>query len=462
MPAILITGRANVGKSTLFNRLSGQRSALVFDAPGVTRDLRCADTVIQEHPVTLIDSPGLDILTPLRGDRLPQDAAEQERIHARAGQRALQALEHSAVIILLLDARAGLLPADQTLAQRLRPIRQRVIVAVNKCERQQDQGAAGEAIALGLGTPIPISALHGEGIVQLQAALLKALEAHPSPPEAPPQLNSPAIRLALIGRPNTGKSTLVNMLLQRDAQLTSPEAGATREAIEHPLQFQQQPFMLIDTAGLRRKARIRKPLESSMARTSQEAIRRTHVTALVLDATCALEKQDLTLARLVIQAGKPLMLIANKWDLLSSADAKATRHMLESLTASLLGRVRGLPCLPISAIAAHDHARATILKAAQTLHLCWSSRIPTARLNRWLHDAVTAHPPPLAAGKTVQLRYATQVATQPPSIVIFANHLLASSYLRYLENTLRAHFVLEGTPIKIMVRKGKNPYGDSP
>ena len=443
---VAIIGRPNVGKSTLFNRLVGKRLALVDDSPGVTRDRREGEGRISDLHFTVFDTAGLE------------DAAESS-LEARMTAQTAAALEHADVALFLVDARAGLTPMDSHFAEWLRQRNTPVILVANKCEGGAGQSGMLEAYALGLGDPVPLSAEHGEGIGELYDALLPfetamdLLEDNESDIEdgEDPEVIKD-LQLAIVGRPNVGKSTLVNRLIGEDRMLTGPEAGITRDAIGIGWTFQGRQIRLIDTAGLRRKARITKRLEGLAAADTLRAVRYAHVVVMLVDAQAPLEKQDLTIARTVIEQGRVLILGVNKCDLL---DNRATAlNLVRDRLQTSLPQVKGIPVIPMSAATGRGIEK--LLPESLRLFDAWNTRVPTAALNRWLADVIERHPPPLAQGRRVKIRYATQVKARPPTFVLFTNRPeeLPASYLRYLANDLRAAFDLPGIPLRLHTRKG--------
>jgi len=442
---VAIVGRPNVGKSTLFNRLA-RGKALVDPEPGVTRDRIEGDGRIGHLRFRLIDTAGLDV-------------GAEGSLTLRLRRQTEQALRTADVALMLIDAKAGLSDLDQEVARWLRRQAVPVILISNKCEGLAAEAAAGEAWALGLGPPLPVSAKNGEGLGLIAEALEAALPRGEADDQVPDQEEEAAgpLRLAVVGRPNVGKSSLINRLLQDDRLLTGPEPGLTRDAVTIAWAWQGQRIELIDTAGLRRRTRVEQhSLERLAGRASLAAIGQAHIVLLVVDARTPLEKQDLVIANEALERGRALVLGANKWDLVEAPEAasREIRRLLELR----LPQVRGLPWLPISAVTGRNVDR--LLEAVAEAHRRWSSRVPTAALNRWLEEALAAHPPPMAKGRRVRIRYLTQVSSRPPTFVAFASQAgaLPESYLRYLTNGLRSAFDLDGVPIRIRVRTGKNPY----
>ena len=468
-PRIALVGRPNVGKSTLFNRLAGRRMAIVADEPGTTRDRREAPATIGRRDVTLSDTAGWEEAV---GDRLEAGMRKQSE----------RAVKEADAVLFVIDARAGLTPLDRAFAAWLRKHAGKTIVVANKSE--SDAGAASgiaEAHALGLGDPVPVSAEHGIGMSDIAHALDRVLgplpartaddettddgvdaDADADEEESDDSAADPSrpVQLAIVGRPNVGKSTLLNRLLGDERVLTGPEAGTTRDAIAVEWMHEGKPIRLIDTAGLRRRANVSQRLEALAARSTEEAIRFAEVVVLVLDAQQMMEKQDLTIARHVIEEGRGLVLAVNKTDLLGATD-KARNEQWKKLTDRLqasLAQVKGIPIVGFSARTGRGVEK--LMPAVVKLHKAWNSRVPTPQFNRWLAEAVERNPPPLVDGRRIKLRYGSQVKARPPTFALFVSKPadLPESYERYLVNRLREDFDLPGTPIRIVMRKPKNPY----
>jgi len=454
---VVIIGRPNVGKSTLFNRLVGQRLALVDDTPGVTRDRREGEANLFGLEFRVVDTAGLE-------ERF--DAS----LEGRMRQQTEKALAEADLALLVYDARAGITPLDEHFAQWLRRSGKAVALVANKCEGREVETSLGEAYALGLGQPIPISAEHGLGMSDLYDAVAAVAVKAAAPDEG---IAEPAtgvdveaedeedagervLQLTIVGRPNVGKSTLVNKLLGEERMLTGPEAGITRDAIAVDWTFKGRALRLVDTAGLRRKARVVEKLEKLSTQDTLRSIRFAQVVVLLLDVEEGLEKQDLTIARMVVEEGRALVIGVNKWDACRDREAKL-QAIHDRLTRSL-PQTRGIPVVTLSALQGHNID--ALMRAVFASYDVWKRRIATADLNRWL-DAVTAsHPPPASSGRPIRLKYITQAKTRPPTFAIFCSKPedLPPSYLRYLENSLREAFDLPGTPIRINFRKGENPY----
>ncbi|HZB90693.1 MAG TPA: ribosome biogenesis GTPase Der [Stellaceae bacterium] len=437
---VAIIGRPNVGKSTLFNRLVGHRLALVDDTPGVTRDRREGEAALGDLRFRVIDTAGLD-------------EAERGSLGARMQDQTARALADADVALLLIDARAGITPLDRHFADRLRRGKTPVLLVANKAEGQAGGSGIFEAFALGLGEPIAISAEHGDGLAELYAALAPfAASSEPTPSPAPER----PLQLAIIGRPNVGKSTLVNRLLGDERVLTGPEAGTTRDAIATLWQWQGRAVKLIDTAGLRRRPKVAEKLEKLSVADTLRAIRFAEVVVLVVDAMQGLEKQDLAIAQMVEDEGRALVLAVNKWDVVEEKQA-ALRRIKDRLETSL-PQLQGLRFITLSALSGAGIAK--LMPAVFESHATWNRRIPTPRLNRWLARVQEHHPPPLVAGRRLKLRYMAQANIRPPTFALFASKPgdLPESYRRYLINLLREDFDLPGVPIRMMLRKAKNPF----
>ena len=444
--SVAIIGRPNVGKSTLFNRLAGKKLALVDDQPGVTRDRREGDGELAGLTLHLIDTAGLE------------EAAEGS-LEARMRAQTERAVDDADVALLLIDSRAGITPLDEHFAGWLRAKDTPVVLAANKCEGRAGEAGYYEAFSLGLGEPVPVSAEHGDGMAELYAALAPFDEA-PEPPagEDPDDdaERSGPLQLAIVGRPNVGKSTLVNRLIGDNRLLTGPEAGITRDAISIDWEYDGQAIRLIDTAGLRRRAKVTEKLENLSSRDSFRAIQFAEVVVLVLDGESLLEKQDLTIARQVIDEGRALVIAVNKWDLV-----KKKREALKDLQWRIdnsIPQARGIRAVTLSAKTGQGLEH--LLPALLDTYRSWNRRVPTGPLNRWLEDVLERHPPPVTGGRRLRIRYMTQAKTRPPTFVVFASRAkgITDAYRRYLVNGLRDQFDIPGVPIRLMVRQGKNPY----
>jgi GTPase len=437
---VAIIGRPNVGKSTLFNRLVGQRLALVDDAPGVTRDRREGEAALGDLRFRVIDTAGLD-------------DAEEGTLRARMQAQTEQALAAADVALFLIDARSGVTPLDRQFADVLRRGRTPVLLVVNKTEGRAGDSGLYESFALGLGEPLAISAEHGEGMADLYAALLPFAEGAAATAAAD---GEKPLQLAVVGRPNVGKSTLVNRLLGEERLLTGPEPGITRDAIATAWHWQGRRVRLVDTAGLRRRPKVEEKIEKLAVADTLRAVRFAEVVVLVIDATQLVEKQDLAIARMVEEEGRALVLALNKWDLVEDK-TEALRRLDERLESSL-PQLQGMRAVVVSALTGAGVTK--LMPAVLATYDAWNRRIATPRLNRWLAAVQERHPPPLVAGRRLKLRYMTQANIRPPTFALFAStpSALPDSYRRYLVNLMREDFDLPGVPIRLMLRKGENPY----
>ena len=463
---VAIIGRPNVGKSTLFNRLVGRREAIVDDIPGVTRDRREGRGRIADLEFRVFDTAGLE-------------DAEDVALEGRMRHQTEAAVAEADVVLMLIDAKAGVTPLDEYFGRWLRREQDKVVLVANKCEGRAGTGGLMDSFRLGLGDPVAISAEHGEGLADLYQALAKfarpadesdtgdgeardgdeIIDESPDGSDIWRDINAPKVlRLAIVGRPNVGKSTLMNALLGENRVLTGPEAGITRDAIEVEWSWKNHPIQLVDTAGLRRNSRVWGRLERASGADTHRAIQYAHVVVLMLDATMMLERQDLTIARQVVEEGRALVLAANKWDIVT--DKSESLRRLQDRIQTSLPQVREIPYITVSALRERNLDRLfdTVLDVYDT----WNRRVSTARLNRWLAIMVDRHPPPLNKGRRVRLRYITQSKTRPPTFACFCNQpdALPDAYVRYLVNGLRDDFGLPGVPIRFMLRGGNNPYVD--
>ena len=449
LPLVAIVGRPNVGKSTLFNRLVGRRLALVDDQPGVTRDRREGIAQLYDLAFRVVDTAGLD-------------EADPESLAGRMSRQSETAAAGADVVLFLIDARAGLTPVDRHFARWLRKLGRPVLLVANKCEGREAELLAAEAHALGLGEPLSLSAEHGLGLADLHEALLRWLRPAPEPAEEEEtaqtdEADDRAITLAVVGRPNVGKSTLVNRLLGEERLLTGPEPGITRDAITVDLAYKGRALKLVDTAGLRKRARVEDKVEKLAGADTRRALNFAQVVILLVDATQPLERQDLTIAEQVIEEGRALVLAVNKWDLVE--DPQKQLKLIRERVERALPRARGLPVVTLSALQGGKKLD-RLLDACLQAYAVWNKRLSTAELNRWLAAVAAEHPPPAPAGRRIRLKYMTQPKTRPPTFALFASQAqhLPADYLRYLENDLRQSFDLPGTPIRIQVRGGRNPY----
>ena len=464
---VAIVGRPNVGKSTLFNRLVGRKIALVDDTPGVTRDRREAEGRIADLKFRVLDTAGYEDKT-------------DDSLEARMRKQTELAIREADVILFMIDARAGVTPLDERFAQVLRKSGKTVHLIANKAEgRGADPGLI-EAYSLGFGEPTAISAEHGLGLADLHAivsaAVDEAEEQAPEPEDQMPQVEidlpeddgtteeGPPLRwnpdrylnVAVIGRPNAGKSTLINRMVGEERLLTGPEAGITRDSILVPWEWEGRTINLVDTAGIRRRARVTAKLEKLAVGDALRSIRYAEVVVLLLDATIPFEKQDLALADLVEREGRALVIALNKWDLIE--DKNKTLAELREACTRLLPQVRGVPLVTISGLQGRNIDR--LMQAVFAAERAWNQHVSTAKLNRWLAGMTEAHPPPAVSGRRLKIRYMTQAKIRPPSFILFVSRpdALPESYLRYLVNGLRDSFDMPGTPIRMWPRGGKNPF----
>jgi GTP-binding protein len=447
---VAIIGRPNVGKSTLFNRLVGRRLALVDDMPGVTRDRREGDARLGDLSFTVIDTPGLE-------------EAKAASLAGRMVEQTKAAIADADAIFFLVDARAGLLPADRVFADLIRKSGKPAILVANKSEGRGGRAGALESYALGFGEPVEVSAEHGEGMSDLYDALRAALPEHTErPPEEDEEEGADEtarpIRVAVVGRPNAGKSTLVNRLLGEERLLTGPEAGITRDSISVDLDWHGRKFKVYDTAGMRRKSRIDEKLEKLSVADALNAIRFADVVVLLMDSAQDFEEQDLRIADLVEREGRALVIGMNKWDLKETG-----RHAVGKLRNEAdhwLPQVKGVPIVAMSGLTGEGLDR--LMQAVVDAHAVWNKRIPTSALNRWFEETTAANPPPAVSGRRLRLNYITQAKARPPSFIIFCTRADAvpESYLRYLANGLRDTFDLPGTPIRLTLREKANPYAN--
>jgi GTPase len=447
---IAIIGRPNVGKSTLFNRLVGQKLALVDDEPGVTRDRREGQARLGDLEFTIIDTAGLD-----EGAKGSLTARMQEQTETAIGL--------ADALMFVIDARVGLTPTDRAFADFARRANKPVVLVANKAEGKHGELGAMDSYALGLGDPVQISAEHGEGMGELYEALSALMperaedeDAEDDGPESDEDVGQRPIRVAIVGRPNAGKSTLINHLLGEERLLTSPEAGTTRDSIAVEITRQGRDFRLFDTAGLRRRSRIEEKLEKLSVADALRAVRFAEVVVLMMDAQNKFEEQDLRIADLIEREGRAIVLAVNKWDLVERKP-----NLIAGLRADAdhwLPQVKGVPIVAVSGLTGEGVDR--LMKAIEEAYATWNKRVSTAALNRWFEQAIAANPPPAVSGRRLKLNYITQNKARPPSCVLFCSRADAvpRSYLRYLTNSLRETFDLPGTPVRITLREKANPF----
>ncbi|NEU98839.1 ribosome biogenesis GTPase Der [Bradyrhizobium uaiense] len=448
---IAIIGRPNVGKSTLFNRLVGQKLALVDDEPGVTRDRREGQAKLYDLEFTIIDTAGLD-------------EGAKGSLTARMQEQTETAIELADALMFVIDARVGLTPTDRAFADFARKANKPVVLVANKAEGRHGEIGAMESYALGLGDPVQISAEHGEGMADLHEALSALV---PETPEEDDEIADDEdiseeeaaqrpIRVAIVGRPNAGKSTLINHLLGEERLLTSPEAGTTRDSIAVEITWQGREFRVFDTAGLRRRSRIEEKLEKLSVADALRAVRFAEVVVMMMDAQNRFEEQDLRIADLVEREGRAIVLAVNKWDLVERKPNQISQLRIDA--DHWLPQVKGAPIVAVSGLMGEGIDR--LMTAIQEAYAVWNRRLPTSALNRWFEQAIQASPPPAVSGRRLKLNYITQVKARPPSFVLFCSRAdaIPRSYLRYLINSLRETFDLPGTPIRITLREKANPF----
>ncbi|WP_346897826.1 ribosome biogenesis GTPase Der [uncultured Roseibium sp.] len=463
---VAVIGRPNVGKSTLFNRLVGKRLALVDDTPGVTRDRRPGEARLGDLRFTIVDTAGLE-------------DADSASLEGRMRRQTEEAIASADAVLFVIDARAGVTPLDAHFAEVARKTTTPVILLANKAEGRAGESGLYESYSLGLGEPIAISAEHGEGLADLYDALKPYVDRINEEEEAAREdeavhsvdvdedgeivededpvgtLERP-LRVAIVGRPNAGKSTLINKMLGEDRMLTGPEAGITRDSISVDWEWHDHHIKLFDTAGIRRKARVQEKLEKLSVADALRAIKFAEVVVITLDATMSFEKQDLQIIDLVAREGRALVIAINKWDLIE--DREAAWKKIRDANERYFNQIRGVKIVTLSGIQGQGIDR--LVEGVFDAYEAWNARVSTAKLNRWLDKVVSNHPPPAVAGRRIRLRYLTQPKTRPPHFVAFCSRpeQLPESYTRYLVNSLRQTFDIQGTPIRFSYRKGENPY----
>ncbi|MFN7124497.1 MAG: ribosome biogenesis GTPase Der [Allorhizobium sp.] len=464
---VAIVGRPNVGKSTLFNRLVGKKLALVDDTPGVTRDRRPGDAKLVDLRFTIIDTAGLEEAGP-------------ETLQGRMRAQTEMAIDEADLTLFVVDAKFGLTPVDQTLAEMLRRRGRPVVLVANKSEARGSDAGFYDAYTLGLGEPVPISAEHGQGMIDLRDAIVEAIGEERAFPEeedvaetdvllpedgdlegdedeAEPEYDeTKPLRVAIVGRPNAGKSTLINRFLGEDRLLTGPEAGITRDSISVEWDWRGRTIKMFDTAGMRKKARVQEKLEKLSVADALRAIRFAETVVIVFDATIPFEKQDLQIVDLCLREGRAAVLAFNKWDLVDDPQALLTE--LREKTERLLPQARGIRAVPMSGQTGYGLEK--LMQNIIDTDKVWNKRISTAKLNRWLDAVTTQHPPPAVSGRRLKLKYMTQVKARPPAFMISCTRpdALPESYVRYLTNGLRADFDMPGVPIRIHFKAGENPF----
>ena len=448
LPVVVIAGRPNVGKSTLFNRLAGRRVALVADTPGVTRDRKEAEAQMRGRMVQLIDTAGLEEAAP-------------DSLARRMTDSSSAAVHLADLVLFVVDARAGITPQDEHFAQWLRRQGRQVMLVANKAEGRSAGSTVLDGWSLGLGEPCAVSAEHGEGISDLMSEIVERL-----PPEAEDEEEGETgsrerpLKLAIVGRPNAGKSTLLNRLLGQERQLVGPEPGLTRDAIAVIItDADGYQIELVDTAGLRKRARVELELEKMSVSAAIQALKMAEVVVLTLDAVEGVNDQDLQIARLVEREGRACVVVLNKWD--AVPDRNAARKAATERLEESLAQMKGIPLVTISALTGAGIDK--LLPAVRAAHAVWNTRIPTGELNRWFERALARHPPPMVSGRRLKLRYVTQAKARPPTFITFGTRAekIPDDYQRYLVNSLRESFELPGTPIRLELRGTKNPYVES-
>ena len=446
LPVVVIAGRPNVGKSTLFNRLAGRRIAIVADTPGVTRDRKEAEAQMRGRMVQIIDTAGLEEAAP-------------ETLAGRMKDSSAAAVHLADLVLFVIDARAGVSPADEHFAQWLRRQGRQVLLVANKAEGRSAGSSGLDAWSLGLGEPCAVSAEHGEGISDLMSEIVDRLPPEPEEEEEESGTDDRPLKLAIVGRPNAGKSTLLNRLLGQERQLTGPEPGLTRDSIAVTItDTDGYKIELVDTAGLRKRARIEADLEKMSVSSAINALKMAEVVVLTLDAVEGVNDQDLQIARLIEREGRACVIALNKWD--AVPDRNAARKAATDRLEESLAQMKGIPVVTFSALTGAGIDR--LLPAVRAAHAVWNTRVPTGELNRWFERVLARHPPPMVSGRRLKLRYLTQAKARPPTFIVFGTRAerIPEDYQRYLVNNLRESFELPGTPIRMELRGTKNPFAD--
>ncbi len=445
---VAIIGRPNVGKSTLFNRLVGKGLALVDDTPGVTRDRRFAEASIAALEFNVIDTAGLE-------------QAHEDSLEGRMWEQTSAAINEADVCLFLIDSRSGIIPDDRTFAQILRKAEKSVILVANKMEGKPGESGYYDAFSLGFGDPVPISAEHGQGMADLHDAIVDAVGqdvAYPIEEENDEDEENRVLKIAIVGRPNAGKSTLINQMVGNERMLTGPEAGITRDSISVDWEWEGRTIRLYDTAGMRKKARVQEKLEKLSVSDGLRSIQYAEVVVVVLDVTIPFEKQDVQIIDLIIREGRAPVVALNKWDLVEDRQETLKELLLQSQEA--ISQVKGLKVVPISGETGEGLDK--LMEAIQEVDEAWNRRIPTSPLNRWLEGVQYHHPPPAVSGRRIKLKYVTQAKSRPPTFMVSSSRAdaLPDSYVKYLINSIRREFKLDAVPIRLFVRKGENPYAN--
>lgn len=468
MITVALVGRPNVGKSSIFNRLAGKQMAIVHDTPGVTRDYKIVPATLDEHTFNIMDTAGLE----------QNDTPDM--IHVKMQDQTLRAVAQAAVLLFVIDGQEGVTAVDRDMAQKLRQWNKPVLLIVNKGDSRKAEDTAFDSFSLGLGTPIVLSAAHNQGFSDLKEALLPFLVSNDqedddyTPRESdhfnggdveegeeivlPEEDLTKPIKIAIVGRPNVGKSTLLNAIIGEERAITSPIAGTTRDTVQVQWEYAGRPFRLVDTAGLRKRWKITDPLEKLSITETQRAIRLAHVVLLVLDASQSLDHQDQAIAEHVINEGRALIIVLNKWDTVQNKEE--FRKEMRDRFDHAISQVKDVPIVTLSALTGKNVDKA--LNAVIDIFSIWSGRVSTSQMNRWLERMESLHQPPMASGRPNRLRYITQIKNKPPTFALWVSRPqdLPDSYQRYLINSLRTDFNLPGVPIRLSLRKSKNPYTD--